>query len=355
MTGAMYAAVAGMKSHMNKLNVIGNNVANVNTYGYKTGRATFTESLYTSVRTGSNGTTAIGGTNPAQIGYGCQISTIDLDMSTKNYVPTGGPLHCMINGNGADAVKDLNLSRVGDLSFDANGYLVDGRGNVVYGFVTATGVNGSGSADYANGGNANQTAGVSTELVPIRLPMAAIAGATGTNAPAYEGSAVYPYVDATGKTHDATTNVPADDAKRIQLESVSIDATGKITGINKATDETVVVGYVAIASVDNPNGVTHTEGPYYRALGGAGDVRVATVGNTVKGYLNNKAPGAANPADLISGTGGTKLVPNGLESSGTDIANEFSEMITTQRGYQANTRIITVTDSMLEEMVNIKR
>ncbi|MDD3202395.1 MAG: flagellar basal body rod C-terminal domain-containing protein [Pygmaiobacter massiliensis] len=49
------------------------------------------------------------------------------------------------------------------------------------------------------------------------------------------------------------------------------------------------------------------------------------------------------------------MVPNGLESSGTDIANEFSEMITTQRGYQANTRIITVTDSMLEEMVNIKR
>lgn len=368
MTGAMYAAVAGMKTHMNKLNVIGNNVANVNTYGYKTGRATFSESLYTSVRTGSNGTTAIGGTNPAQIGYGCQISTIDLDMSTKNYVPTGGPLHCMINGDGflmvgdknaeitgTDALKNLNLTRVGDLSFDAGGYLVDGRGNVVYGFVTATAANGSGTPNYANAGNANQSAGVSTELVPIRLPMASIAGATGANAPAYEGSAVYPYVDAAGKTHDATTNVPAADAKRIQLESVSIDPTGKITGINKATDETVVVGYVALASVDNTNGVTHTEGPYYRALGGAGDIRVATVGNTVKGYLNNKAPGAAIAADLISGTGGTKLVPNGLESSGTDIANEFSEMITTQRGYQANTRIITVTDSMLEEMVNIKR
>lgn len=367
MTGAMYAAVAGMKTHMYKLNVIGNNVANVNTYGYKTGRATFTESLYTNVRTGSNGTNALGGTNPAQIGYGCQISTIDLDMSTKNYVPTGGPLHCMINGDGflmvgdknaaaaggTDA-KNLKMTRVGDLTFDANGYLVDGRGNVVYGFLTAASANGGGTGNYTNADNANQTTGVSTHLVPIRLPMAAIAGATGANAPKEEGSAVYPFVDGTG-THDATTNVPAADAKRIQLESVSIDEAGKITGINKATGETVVVGYVAVASVDNPNGVTHTEGPYYRALGGAGDVRVATVGNVVKGYLNNRAPGAANPADLISGTGGTKLVPNGLESSGTDIANEFSEMITTQRGYQANTRIITVTDSMLEEMVNIKR
>ena len=56
MTGAMYAAIAGLKTHMNKLNVIGNNIANVNTYGYKTQRAIFSDSIYTSLRTGSNGT-----------------------------------------------------------------------------------------------------------------------------------------------------------------------------------------------------------------------------------------------------------------------------------------------------------
>ncbi|MEG1684133.1 MAG: flagellar hook-basal body complex protein, partial [Oscillospiraceae bacterium] len=148
MTGAMYAAVSGLKNHMNKLNVIGNNVANVNTFGYKAGRVTFTEALYTSVRSGSDGTGSLGGTNPAQMGYGVQIGTIDLDMGTKNYVPTGGPLHCMINGDGfimtgdkngnvssGAAVKDLNLSRLGDLGFDQDGYLVDGRGQVVYGFI----------------------------------------------------------------------------------------------------------------------------------------------------------------------------------------------------------------------------
>lgn len=100
MTGAMYAAVSGLKSHMNKLNVIGNNIANVNTNGYKCARTTFQESLYTSVRAGSNGSDMVGGMNPAQIGYGCNIGTIDLDMSTKNYVPTGSNLDCMINGDG---------------------------------------------------------------------------------------------------------------------------------------------------------------------------------------------------------------------------------------------------------------
>ena len=58
----------------------------------------------------------------------------------------------------------------------------------------------------------------------------------------------------------------------------------------------------------------------------------------------------SSPADQRS-----SLITGGLESSGTDLATEISEMITTQRGYQANTRIITVTDSMLEELVNMKR
>ena len=77
----------------------------------------------------------------------------------------------------------------------------------------------------------------------------------------------------------------------------------------------------------------------------------------VQGYLNNQDPAAGDIPylDMIQGTGGTELQTSGLESSGTDIATEFSEMITTQRGYQANTRIITVTDSMLEELVNMKR
>ncbi len=89
MTGAMYAAVSGLRTHMQFMNVIGNNISNVNTAGYKAARYIFNEALYTNVKSGSNSTMTRGGTNPAQIGYGTGVGTIDLDMSTKNFRPAG--------------------------------------------------------------------------------------------------------------------------------------------------------------------------------------------------------------------------------------------------------------------------
>ena len=148
----MYAAISGLKNHMQKLNVIGNNIANVNTYGYKSGRVVFQDSLYTSLQSGSNGTTSVGARNPSQIGYGVQISTIDLDMSTGTYTPTGIDSDCMIFGDGfflvgdktaaanidpsnPESLKTLQLSRLGNIDFRADGYLTDGNGNVIYGFM----------------------------------------------------------------------------------------------------------------------------------------------------------------------------------------------------------------------------
>jgi flagellar hook-basal body protein len=151
----MYAAVAGLKSHMSALNVIGNNVSNVNTTAYKATRYTFNEALYTTHRTGSDGTAVSGGRNPAQVGFGASIGTIDLDMSTKNYSPTGQLLDTMIDGdgfffvgdkelgNGATAVscgddaslKGMNITRLGNFNIDPNGFLVDGNGSVVWGFL----------------------------------------------------------------------------------------------------------------------------------------------------------------------------------------------------------------------------
>ena len=87
MTGAMSAAISGMKNHMQALNVVGNNIANVNTYGYKTQRITFKESIYNTLSAGSGGTATMGSTNPGQIGYGCTVGTIDLDMNP------GDPFH----------------------------------------------------------------------------------------------------------------------------------------------------------------------------------------------------------------------------------------------------------------------
>ena len=368
MTGAMYAAISGLKAHMQKLNVIGNNVANVNTYGYKAARTTFKESLYTTVYSGSNGTTSVGGVNPSQIGYGCSVGTIDLDMSTANYTPTGVDLDCMIDGDGffmvgskpnaidgdggtqlsETAAKDLSLTRVGNFKFDSQGYLVDGSGNVVYGFATVADVKTAPGTVDPN----NNDPGYSTQLVPIRLPLAAKAGLGGIE----EGTAIYPGIDDTSKMNVYDGGADAKSTgKPISVDSVSIDgATGKVTAVNKDTNEIVVVGYIALANVSNPSGVTHVQGPYYRAMEGAGDCVAASIGGAVKGYLNNQAADDAG-ATMVGSTGTTSLITGGLESSGTDLATEISEMITTQRGYQANTRIITVTDSMLEELVNMKR
>lgn len=338
MTGAMYAAVSGLKAHMSALNVIGNNIANVNTTGYKASRFTFLESLYTTVGSGSDGSTEAGGRNPAQLGYGCSIGTIDLDMSTKNYSPTGMALDCMIDGDGfflvgdktttitdSDDIKSLSLTRLGNLNFDAQGYLTDGQGNVVYGFLTTAGDGGAIST--------------STALTAIRVPMAANGAGTQT-----EGSAVYPTVNTTtNAVTDATENVSG----RVVLDSIGIDeATGRISGVT-AEGETVTVGYVALGKVDNPNGVTHVSGSYYKAGDGSGAMHLVSLGGAVK-----SADGAA--IEILS-SGSTSLITGGLESSGTDLASEITSMITVQRGYQANTRIVTVTDSMLEELVNMKR
>lgn len=365
MTGAMYAAIAGLKSHMQKLNVIGNNISNVNTAGYKTAQTTFTEAIYTTVTAGSNGTDQVGGVNPSQIGYGCNVGTIAMDMSTASYNADGNGMHCMIDGDGffltgnkstatasPDGTtlatvnpKDLELSRVGDFCFDSQGYLVDGRGNVVYGFVTKT------TRDDNTIDNANDPQ-VSTQLVPIRLPMAAAKPATAGGSPK-QGEALYPKVVDTDGV--GLNNYPAGSGQPITADNIYIDkATGKVTATNKADGSILVVGYIALGVVSNPNGVTRLQNGYYKAGEGAGQCMAASIGGAVKGNFNNKADGADDAVGIQSG-GSTALLTGGLESSGTDLATEIAEMITTQRGYQANTRIITVTDSMLEELVNMKR
>lgn len=454
MTGAMYAAVSGLKAHMSALNVIGQNISNVNTNAYKATRYTFLEALYTSVRGGSDGSNLLGGKNPAQVGYGSSIGTIDLDMSTKNYTPTGHATDIMIDGDGflivgdkdgtfgTTGTKDLSdmyLTRLGNLEFDNQGYLVDGQGQVVYGYLSVKSPLYEAAAAYGtslnkqdpndptktlegidaldtvksimenankNPPDPNATAtftdkkfyvndkgqvvqaklkdGVAADsdnpddydfmivdeftpapvLTPIRIPMRD-----------ENGSAIYPTWNKETGTIDDGASVNG----RIVKDSVSIDEnTGRITCTTES-GEAVVVGSIAIAKVENPNGVTHVDGHYYQALAGAGRVSLTSIGHSVKNASDADSPfhwnytrdattgeiditqdptevSEVQPGEIgISSSGRTKVISNGLESSGTDLATEISNMIVIQRGYQANTRIVTVTDSMLEELVNMKR
>lgn len=385
MTGAMYAAIAGLRTHMQNLNVIGNNVANVNTYGYKASRSVFRTSIYTTLSGGSDGTNTVGGKNPSQIGYGANMGSVDIDMSTGNYAVTGKATDMMIDGDGFFMVGDktisdgfdgsaddvnmftsLNLTRVGNFDFKEDGYLTNNDGQVVYGFL-CTGI------DAATG-----KATFSDQLVPIRFPGVGGTGTNGAMELQWPTTAVKGDANAVGKLHDAMQPVAADAPAGTEAEpwpkatfnGITVDGkTGVISGTCAETGEQVVIGVVAIGMVTNPNGVTSMGNSYYKAGEGAGNLSVALFGGAGEDlgitYVNGElaqAPAdggdAPDPVDglrLRKGAKNASIISGGLEMSKTDLAQEISQMILTQRGYQANTRIITVTDSMLEELVNMKR
>lgn len=155
MVRSMFAGVAGLRAHQSKMDVIGNNIANVNTWGFKAGSMSFKDAMYQNSSSGSGGNTEAGGigaVNANQVGYGVTTGAITYDFSTGSMAPSANGLDCMIDGtgffivgpmlssplslSGEDAVKSsgLYLSRVGKLKVDPNGYLTDDSGSYVYGF-----------------------------------------------------------------------------------------------------------------------------------------------------------------------------------------------------------------------------
>ena len=138
MLGSMYSAVSGLQAHQTKMNVIGNNIANVNTYGFKASRVTFTDVFYQTINGASAPLGEKGGTNPNQMGYGARVNSIDVINTRAGSATTDRALDVYINGDGYIPVRDSSgvtkYTRVGILSFDESGNLVDANGNKVLGF-----------------------------------------------------------------------------------------------------------------------------------------------------------------------------------------------------------------------------
>lgn len=383
MTGSMYAAIAGLQTHMQKMNVIGNNIANANTYGFKPGVTSFTESMYTSLKSSTEGGQTLGGMNASQIGYGAKVSSIDLNMAIGNYSPTGINSHLYMNGNGffmvgakpdvtvtaerpnpdngyATNANSLTLTRVGKFNLDGDGYLVDASGNCVYGFMPQGQQDGTLSTD------ANDQVNWDTCLRPIRLPLAAPVAADPTAQTIAANAAVYPILNVEEgnliQYPDTVNGVAMTDLNygaRVPVDAVnlSVGQNGVITAVTDAGDA-IVVGCIAVGNVVNPYGLTKESDGYYRAGNNAGDLSIGTCGKVITGYMNNVDPatvGEGVQAEEIGAAGTTTILSGGLESSKTDIAQEFADLITTQRGFQANTKIITVTDEMLSDLVAMKR
>lgn len=327
MLRAMDSAVAGLRAHQNKMDVVGHNIANVNTFGFKAQTYTFKEAMYQTSTSSTAGTPDAGGINTAQYGYGALMGTIGVDMtaSTPTYV---GGFNASISGDGFFLVKatktevevdpddaaahstaikssDFLLTRVGQFSLDSNGYVVDGDGNFVYGFLPQ---------------DDDDAPFVLDTLVPLRMPT--------------------DYDPDTGMG-DFTNNTGDDLGVALISKNISINSAGEITAKVEYTDDdgkkqtgTVSLGKVAVATFQNPNGVTKAGGNYY-----------TTTESDNAGAAAAGVPGGANP-DLMTGY---------VEASNVDLAKEFADMITTHRGFQSNTKMITVSDEMLSDLVAMKR
>ncbi|MCW2608098.1 MAG: flgG [Frankiales bacterium] len=268
MMRSMFAGVSGMRSHQQMMDVIGDNIANVNSSGFKASRVVFQDTLSQMVRDGSAGAAAAnGGTNAAQVGLGVKLNAIDSVMTQGAIQSTGRPSDLAIQGAGYFAVRiadgSTSFTRSGSFSLDNTGRLVDPAGGVLL-----------------------DTAG--QEIA-----------------------------------------VPAGS------RSFSVGSDGRVTSV--AADGSVVPGpQVGLAVFENPAGLTK---------GGDGRLRWAPAAGT-------------NPAGAFqaAGAGGAgTLAAGALEMSNVDLAQEFTNMMIAQRGFQANSKIISTSDELLQELVNLKR
>ncbi len=436
MVRSMVAAVAGLKSHQSKMDVIGNNIANVNSWGYKGYSYHFADSMYANSTNSSAGSTLAGGAggrNASQVGYGSVMSSITNEFGTGAPSPSSNPLDCMIDGTGFFLVGNmvngtftnvessgLFLSRVGIFRVDSNGYLVDDQRSYVYGYAVQAGtgipevpataasykVTGADVEVVKNGAAYTVTiAGIPVEsahddlkdqindwIKAVAGKEVQIPGGTGTTAdatflnynisltnyqestdPAVLGGTVNLTItkkttgddsgpagadllatkfgnDKIETTNKGNTRVASVDpvyadelsaiqipidtetGKQYEIQSYKINEDGTIIGVDKQ-NRTIPIGQLALVTVENPNGLEKTTGYYYTPGANAGDI------------------GAMKPNGGPSG----KIKGGYLEMANVDLANEFSNMITCQRGFQANSKIITVTDEMLQELVNMKR
>jgi flagellar hook protein FlgE len=297
MMSGMYAAISGLDANQTMLNTTANDLANVNTVGYKSVSTTFANSLTQILRgsSGANGST--GGTNPVQVGLGVQVSATSNEMGEGAFQSTNNPLDVAIEGSGFLRVGTgtppaaapyttglpgtVEYTRAGDLTTNANGFLT-----------TQTG-------QYVIGRNAVAT---TTEGVTTYAP----------------------------GTEDSYIEIPPGSA------NVSIGEDGAVSYLDEnpaspTYQQQVTAGYLSLAQFPNESGLER--------LGGSMWAQTPNSGAPIVGTPSTKGFGAT-----IGGE---------LEMSNVDLASEMTSMITAERGYQANSRVITTADEMLQAAVSM--
>lgn len=434
MMRSMFAGVSGLRNHQIRMDVIGNNIANVNTMGFKASRVSFQEVFNQTIRGASAPYGQRGGTNPQQVGLGMTVASIDTFQTQGNLQLTGKMTDLAIQGNGFFIMNQDGkrvYTRSGNFDLDSDGYLIDpGSGMRVQGW----------TADSAGVLPVRDENHLSDIRVPVGQPIAAMAtsqvaysGNLDGSAPIYDAANPDPrstwatsvdVYDGKGQSHpisitfrkaaanqwsfiiapsesaltvggagltpttppdpagvtgtitfnpdgsfsatapspialhfDTTTlgngtfDTTLDLSKVTQyaskptasatsrngypmgaLETFTIDASGTITGVY-SNGLTQTIGQVGLANFSNPAGLLKMGANVYSESNNSGLKQIGEPGTAGRGVI---APGS-------------------LEMSNVDLSQEFTNMIITQRGFQANSRIITTSDEMLQELVNLKR
>jgi flagellar hook protein FlgE len=422
MLRSMFSGVSGLRSHQTMMDVIGNNIANVNTVGYKSGSVVFQDLLSQAIRGAGvpdNTADGAGGTNPAQVGLGVTIAGIGNNFTQGASQLTGRATDLSIQGDGFFVVRDNGqqlYTRAGSLNFDALGRLTTADGSVLQGWTAdANGVINANAAigdlsmplgqstaptvttNVRLGGNLPADAAVGTQIV-TSLTVYDVQGApidatftfakTADNA--WTVTATMPDATTQAPVTVGTTNLVWDptaappafnpapsltvtppattgewdggtiaidfgasgDAQALRqfagqssvaalsqdgaalgtLQSFTIGQDGVVTGVF-SNGRTRAIGQIALAAFSNASGLEKTGNSLYRASVNSGLPQI----------------GAA-----AAGGRGT-LAGSTLEMSNVDLAQEFTNLIIAQRGFQANSRVITASDELLQDLVNLKR
>jgi fagellar hook-basal body proteins len=476
MMRSLFSGVAGLKSHQTRMDVIGNNIANVNTTGFKASRVTFQDTLSQTLVGTSSATASRGGTNAQQIGLGVGVGSIDTIMTNGSTETTNKNTDLAISGAGFFVVNDgknTYYTSNGNFSFDANGtYGMPGSGLKVQGWVAdANGtIDTTGattdivvSADSSMAAKATTSAKYGKNLSADALSISSIAETMGDGSvgptltsTANLGTSVTLSTGTTNATVKSVTLTMSDGSTKTvssngtftagyslpvattitvydslgtaysvpvtltkkdngthpnewvaHLASTSINkgaATASMTDVDikfnskgayvsgsgslgmtftdGAAASTIPLDFSGLTQYGGESTATCTESDGY-AAGAFKSVSFDGKGVATTTYTNGQKRTAAqvamalcnNPSGLekagtslysasnnsgkiqvstVNGAG-CSVTPSALEMSNVDLASEFSSMIVTQRGYQSNSKIITVSDEMLETLIGMKR
>lgn len=313
MLRSLYSGVSGMRNFQTKMDVIANNIANVNTTAFKAGRVRFQDMLSQTVANAqSPSAIGLGGVNSQQIGLGVKVGAIDTIMTGGSLTPTNRDLDFAIEGEGFFAVSQdvagtlKSYTRDGVFYRDYQGNLVNANGLRILGY------------GYSGNEDAETIEDMTFELYDPN-----------------EGNSTLEIPEEGDEASETLEKLQRlvipnmiDDK---ELDSYTIDGKGMIIGVYGG--EAYLLGQIAVVGFSNPEGLTK-------------------LGNNTYANSNN----SGEPRAGFAGEGGNGVVRQGfIESSNVDLANEFTEMIVTSRAYQANSRSITTSDEMLQELMNLKR